>query len=257
MRTLIILFLFLAALRPMAQTAVNFNCNDCNSVGHELFTELDAGKVVVLCWVMPCGACIGPSLTANNVVASFDSAHPGRVVMYVVDDYANTSCSSLNSWLAGTAIKNVTTFSSSTIKMSDYGSDGMPKIVVVAGNDHRVFFNANNTVNGFTLRDSIASALEHIALSTDDPEGSLMALQAWPNPAVEEVFLRFSLDQPSSVRLELADMQGRIQASSLYSAAQAGEQQTSLQLGTLSPGAYILRIYDGRGIHRALRLNVR
>lgn len=34
-------------------TATNFTVDDCNGVTHDLFTELDEGKVVIIAWVMP------------------------------------------------------------------------------------------------------------------------------------------------------------------------------------------------------------
>lgn len=257
LRTIIIILSLYAGILGSAQTAVNFNCNDCAGNAHDLFAELDAGRVIVLCWVMPCGACIGPSLTANQVVASFDSAHPERVKMYVADDFANTSCSSLDSWLSGTPIKNVTTFSHSSIKMSDYGSDGMPKIVVVAGNDYRVFFNANNTVNGFALRDSIASALAHIALNVPDARTDASEFRVFPNPASERVVAEFTFAEPGEFLLELLDLAGRRLFSEKMKVNAPGYQAFTIPLSGMEPGTYLVMLTDGRGLHYSQRLSVK
>ena len=175
--------LSVATVLASAQTATNFNCNDCSNVPHELFAELDAGKVIVLVWVMPCGACTGPSLTTYNVVESYQSSNPDKVRMYLCDDFANTSCTSLNSWKNSTGLTNAVTFSDAAINMGDYGSAGMPKIVVLGGGGHTVFYNVNNTVNITDLQDGIDAAL----LATGIQEQSELAssLNVYPDPIVD------------------------------------------------------------------------
>src|SRR5258705_1758845 len=96
-KQLLTIILVVCSLFSFGQ-AVNFTCNDCSSTAHNLFTELDAGKVVVLDFIMPCSACIAPSLTAYNIVQSYASSNPGRVLDYLSDDVGTTSCTSLNSW---------------------------------------------------------------------------------------------------------------------------------------------------------------
>src|SRR5688572_1006830 len=99
MKKLLFLLLIAISWLPVsAQVATNFTCNDCSGNLHNLFSELDAGKVIVLDWVMPCGGCTAPSQTAHNIVQGFQSTNPNQVLFYMVDDYANTSCSSLNGW---------------------------------------------------------------------------------------------------------------------------------------------------------------
>src|ERR1043166_358895 len=102
-----------ASLLSMAQTATNFTANDCASTNHMLFTELDAGKVIVICWVMPCGNCITSASTDETTVQSFASSNPGRVKFYIVDDSGNSSCSTLTSWESTNGITADATFSNS------------------------------------------------------------------------------------------------------------------------------------------------
>ena len=45
--------LLLSGFIAFGQTAVNFTGNDCAGTSHTLFTELDAGKVIVVTFVMP------------------------------------------------------------------------------------------------------------------------------------------------------------------------------------------------------------
>ncbi|HRD39909.1 MAG TPA: hypothetical protein PLC65_14870, partial [Bacteroidia bacterium] len=68
-------------------------------------------------------------------------------LFYLVDDYANTSCPTLTSWALTNGMPNAIVFSNSAIDMYDYGSTGMPKIVVIGGANHQVFDNQNNSLN--------------------------------------------------------------------------------------------------------------
>ncbi|MBA3683174.1 MAG: hypothetical protein H0W73_18715, partial [Bacteroidetes bacterium] len=119
-----------------AQTAVNFNTNDCASLNHDLFTELDAGKIVVLTWVMPCSACVNGALAAQAASQSFSVSNPGMVVTYVADDYANSNCATINNWCASNGINPTAKFSSTVVSMSAYGTAGMPKVIVLGGANH-------------------------------------------------------------------------------------------------------------------------
>ena len=142
-----------------SQTATNFTVSDCSGGSHNLFSELNEGKIIVLCWVMPCGACAGPTKTAFNVVNSYQTSNPGRVLFYLVDDYANNSCNDITGWASGIGVTNQKTFINQAISMDDYGSAGMLKIVVLGGSDHKVLYNANNTVNSTTMQNAIDNAV--------------------------------------------------------------------------------------------------
>ena len=82
--TLILIF---ATVFCTAQTATDFTADDCNGTSHNLYSELDDGNVVVLCWVMPCGPWFLGAEYAQNAVQSFNISHPGKVKYYIVDDY--------------------------------------------------------------------------------------------------------------------------------------------------------------------------
>jgi len=146
--------------------ATDFSVDDCSGNFHNLFTELDEGKVIVIAWVMPCFGCIGPALEAYTVAKSFESTHPGQVLYYMPDDYANTSCSSLTSWAENNSMGEADAyFSHSDINMNDYGTPGMPKIVVVGCSSHKVFYNMNYTAAG--IEDAINEAIEECNTSQE------------------------------------------------------------------------------------------
>jgi hypothetical protein len=247
MRKLILLTLALiTGMAVSAQYAVNFNCNDCDGNNHDLFTELDSGKVIVLCWVMPCGSCVGPSLTASMVIKSIDSIHPGRVFMYLIDDYANTTCTSLKGWANSNNLKGSTTFSDAVINMLDYGSVGMPKIVVVGGSGHRIYYNADNTVNAIALRDSIISALNENSAGIPEKMATIGSFTLFPNPSLGQTTANFTLTRPSDVLVRILDASGRTVISQRHDAMQPGENHIQINTSSLGMGLYILELADGR-----------
>jgi hypothetical protein len=241
-----VIFVVMAFL-SFSQIATNFTCEDCKGTSHDLFSELDAGKVIVLCWVMPCGACVGPSLTTYNVVESYQASNPDKVYMYLCDDFANTNCTSLSSWATGNNIINVTCFSNAVINMSDYGEPGMPKIVVVAGTDHLVLYNTNNTVNAELLQAAIDSALATSGIN----ENSIVKSSATilPNPVNGKSVISFEMNETRNVKIDLLSSNGAWVRDLFTGILSQGKNNIELNLGSDDTGIYYIRIRDGKEIH--------
>jgi hypothetical protein len=253
-----LLFFIVALLMTnigIAQTAVNFNCNDCAGNNHDFFTELDAGKVIVLCWVMPCSSCVGPALTTYNVVESFAATNPDKVFMYLVDDYANTSCASLRGWANSNGIGSEIIFSDASIKMTDYGIVGMPKIVVVGDVDHAVFYNANNSVNATQLQAAIAEAIAATTTGFGDLTGPISSVSLYPNPANSSSSLYFSVSKPASVKVNIYNQSGLKISETVYNGLMPGENKVEISTAGLSKGIYFVKISDGIG-SKSIKLSV-
>jgi hypothetical protein len=229
----------------MAQTATDFTANDCNGTSHNLFTELNAGKVIVLCWVMPCGACTGPALTTYNVVQSYQGSNPNKVYMYTCDDYANTNCTALNSWATGAGVAQQTwslRFSNAVIDMANYGSAGMPKIVVI-GPNHTVFYNVNNTVNSANLQNAINAALS--TTGNIEHNNTASFLNILPNPAGSTAEIKFNLIKSSDIALELYNLEGKMVQQIFSGKLNAGENKIPVNLEKLTDGMYLVKFSDG------------
>ncbi len=245
LRTTFIAAAFTLAGAANAQTAVNFVGADCAGNNHDLFAELDAGKVIVVSWVMPCSSCLGPSLTAYNIVQSYASSNPGQVIMYVVDDYANTSCTSLSSWVNNNNMPNTTKFVDASFSMTGYGSPGMPKIVVLGGGTaHTVFFNQNNTAAGDAtgIQNAIDAAL---ATGVSDAPNPFASVNVFPNPAGEATSVFITLDKAANVKVDIIDQLGRDVMTVFAGPMAAGENKTTFSVATLPEGMYFLRIGAG------------
>jgi len=240
-KTLLIILSGMFGSYSFAQTATNFNVNDCSGANHDLFSELDAGKVIVITWPMPCGACIAPTSTAANTVVGY--ANP-NVVFYLCDDYGNTSCTSLNSWANTNSIPRNAVFSNAAIKMTDYGTNGMPKTIVLGGPAHSVFYNVNGTVVQSTLQTAINNALS-AANGISENYDSPFELNVYPNPADKFVTIDFSLNKLSDINIEITTILGETVLSDSYGSKQSGQHQLKIDLDSYPAGIYFVKLSDG------------
>lgn len=236
---LILAILMFGSIALNAQQATNFNCNDCSGTPYDLFSELDAGKVIVLCWVMPCGSCINPSQLAYNVVKDYQSTHPGMVQMYIIDDFANTSCNDLNNWCDINGLDSTVRFSNALINMNYYGSYGMPKTVVVAGAWRKVYFNQNNSVNTTMLKNEIDLALTETSVH----ETSLVNtndIKVSPNPVSGQAVINVKMEEQDQCTINLFNVSGQRVKILFEGILPTGEFSRGYDFSLLPSGIYYL-----------------
>lgn len=247
-KTILALLIIIFSVAIKGQTATNFNCADCKGTSIDLFSKLDSGKVIVLCWVMPCGTCIPAAKTTYNVVESFQTTYPGRVFYYLCDDYANTTCTTLNGWANSNSIPTMdfsTRFSNASIKMADYGSTAMPKVVVLGGSAHSVFYNVDNVVDPTAMVNAINNALAAPS-GVESTNMEKAELNVYPNPANNLMNLSFVLNKSSNVSVEVVNSLGQ----SVYSKVEAfnsGKNTLAINTNDFANGVYFLKISDEMG----------
>jgi len=201
------ILLLLINVSAFSQTATNFSCNDCSGKYYDLFTHLDSGKVVVICWVMPCATCVLPTKTTYNVVQSYKTSHPGKVKMIICDDFANSSCNTIESWVNANVFTNTLRFSDAKINMSHYGNFGMPKVVVLAGTGKKVYFNQNDIINATKLQDAINLAGSETSSVSELNAGSKISI--YPNP-VSGSELTISLPETEILKISIYNISGQL-----------------------------------------------
>jgi hypothetical protein len=229
-----------------AQSATNFNVPNCAGVNYDLFSALDAGKVVVIGWAMPCGSCVLPLKTTYNVVQSYATNFPGRVEMLLCDDYANTPCNSLELWANSNGLTNTNRFSNGAIKMQDYGSVGMPKVVVIGGPDHKVYYNADNSVDHVALQKAINNAIS-IVLGSSENSASSVSLKVAPNPVSNAALVSFTLSKASEIRMDVINEKGQAIRNVVAGFKEQGAQQIELSTTGLKNGIYVIRLQHSEG----------
>ena len=227
-------------------TASDFTTNDCNGISHNLFDELDNGNVVVIAWVMPCGGCVSPSLEAYYAVESFASSHPGRVHFYIADDAIAPiyqTCSSLPTWGDNNNMPNSTFFQSADVNMKGYGTPGMPKVVVLGGSQHTIFYNQNNQNPNFSgVQNAITNALS-APLVIDQSLSNNFEISTYPNPVNNLLTITYSKIQSTSIKFSIVDLSGKVVLSrqeQLYYSANKSIKH--INISTLTNGNYFLKI---------------
>src|ERR1035437_2092678 len=222
------------------QTATDFTAVDCNSNTHNLFTELNAGKVIVLDWVMPCINCVAPSLSTSNVVQSYQSTYPGRVFLYLLKDIGTTTCSTLNNWAANNGIQPMATFNSPVAAMTDYGYGAMPKVVVLGGSSHSVFYVGDAGIDVTSLQNAINAALA--ATGINEPTMGVSSMNVFPNPATNATSISFSLEKTSDVKAELFNIEGQMIKNIFDGKLSSGENKIFLDLSKMSVEIYFAKL---------------
>ena len=227
--------LMLCSTISNAQTAADFTALDCNGVSHNLYTDLSAGKVIVVTWVMPCISCIGGAASAYNAVQSFATLNPGKVFNYLVDD-AGSSCSSLASWAMGNGIdtSNISYFGNSplTINEANYGGSGMPHVIVI-GPDKNILFNQKGGLanNQAAITAAIAAALAPVGLD----EKTLTTVALYPNPATNLLQIKSATDIDY---ITVKNMEGNTM-SSMHGAA-----IKQVSVANLTAGNYTIQLFS-------------
>ena len=248
-----LLVLFVANISFAQTTATDFTTNDCNGASHHLFDELDNGDVIVIAWVMPCGPCETYSLPAYSAVQTFATSHPGRVHFYIADDYGTTACGTLNNFASNMPVSTI--FSSSDVNMSDYGAYGMPKVVVLGGSDHYIYFNKNeNKINFSGVQTAIDSALNNFVASNSEIV-STFQLNAFPNPTQDKLTVNYHLNKNEEVTFEIIDLLGK-KVKTMVVFNTPGAYTTDLNVSELPSSNYILKIHTAERTEN-LRFTIR
>ena len=249
-RTLLLSLSILFALATFSQTtATDFTVEDCSGNTVNLFSQLDEGKVVVIAWVMPWAACIGPALESYQVVQTYVTSNPGQVLYYMADDYANTACSSIKAWANNNSMGDADAyFSDAEVSMSDYGTPGMPKVIVVGCSEHKVYYNKNYTASG--IGEAIDEALlECNAINTSVAEigNNSFNINLFPNPAQNIVNVSYEMKESSLVTIDVINMMGETAQMVSNSVQNAGTNELQFDTEPLKDGLYLLRIQSNKG----------
>jgi hypothetical protein len=248
MKKAILLFLIgVTAQFGIAQTASNFNCADCSSNNHDLFTELNSNKVIVIAWVMPCVNCISGALSAFTAVQSYSASNPGQVRFYLSDDVGNTTCPTLQSWASTNGMTPDAIFSNALVSMTPYGVAGMPKVIVVGGNSHTVYYNTNGSgnINTAGVQGGINNALSAIAAGIKENNGVFSSLGVYPNPTNSSASVSLKLSKESKVKIEVENLFGQKMLEVYNGDLSQGDNSIKINTSELANGNYFISCSDG------------
>jgi hypothetical protein len=249
-RTLLLLALImsLGVYASGQTTATNFIATDCNGTTHNLYQELDNGKIIVLVWVEPCSGCISDAKEAMKAATNFATSYPNRVFVYLSDDDGGTPCGQLSSWASANGMSpldfNITLFGNAgdSINEANYGGMGMPHVVVMGGTNHKIYCNILNSANdSAAIRNSIAQALG-IPTSVPSVQNEIEYLSAACNPSASNIHVTYSLTGAGTVYFDIIGANGNI-IQHLQESGVNGKNDLNITPDrSLSPGIYYLKM---------------
>jgi hypothetical protein len=198
----------------IAQTVSQIAGLDCNGKSHDLYQELDAGKVVILHFFMPnCGSCVPPAKVIQKMANGLLSKYPGQITGYAMPFNNSTTCTYASSWVSNNGLTFYAPYDSGAAQLAKYGSFGMPTVVVLGGkaSNRRVMFFTASFATGDTLRmrDSIVALLK-----TADNKPLTTSVQGrltiYPNPTSDELTIELGEKSNPTQFIEVRNLMGTI-----------------------------------------------
>jgi hypothetical protein len=237
-------------------TAMDFNILDCNGTQHHLYSDLDAGKAVIIEFFMnSCSPCVTAGQALESMKADLLSEYPGMVKAYTFAFNNSYSCTIVNNWVTNNGFTSVPS-DSGAAQVAYYGGMGMPTIVILGGGtNHSVL---GSPYIGFSTSDTTTMAADIRAfLGGTSINDNLAAngLNVYPNPANTEMNISFTLEETSDVTIELVDVAGRVVATVLREKAMSGAITRTINTTAIAQGNYVIRI-NANGKISQQKLNV-
>jgi hypothetical protein len=234
-------FTLLTFLANSQTTAMNFSGVDCSGNNVDLFSDLDAGKAVMLIYYMPnCGSCPPVATKMQTMANNINSTHPGLVKAYAFPYQNSTTCAYSASWVTNNNLPLFQAMDSGATQVAYYGGFGMPTVVLLGGNNHDVLFVTQdfNTSDTTTMRDLILTNF-----TAGLPEQNLVQnFSAYPNPATDLVNISFEALQGADFTMQLTDLSGKIVQSFEREKLNKGLIEKHIDLSGLPVGTYLLNL---------------
>ena len=217
-------------------TAENWTKTDCEGTEHTLFTELDAGNVVIMELVMldGCVPCINAAHLMQPIIDQYNTNFENRIKWYTMGYNDTYTCEALITWKSDNEINCASQFEEGADQIEYYGGMGMPTIVIVGRNTHKVYFNEFGFVPADTV--AFAEAIEY-ALGIAEPvsviEEKFKNISITPNPASDFIHITDLPNSPFTLTI--------INASGAIIQTMEGSDR-DLDVRSLPNGLYFLKV---------------
>ena len=225
-------------------TAMNFDIVDCNGNPHNLFSDLDAGKAVIIEFFMTsCGSCITAAALLEDMKANLSAEFPGMIKAYAIG-YNNTyDCTTVNNWVTTNGVTSNPSDSGAT-QVAYYGGMGMPTIVILGGGtSHSVLgtpFIGIVPGDTATMANDIRDFLNGVGISESNK--LINDLNTFPNPVSDVLTLSFNLKENSDIKIDIVDLTGRIVIGGTKISYPSGKINSVVNMSELSTGNYAVKI---------------
>jgi thiol-disulfide isomerase/thioredoxin len=235
-------------------TAMNFNRPDCNGTMRNLYSDLDAGNVVIIeFFMLSCGSCITAGSKLEQMKTKLNTEFPGKIKSYAIGYSNSYSCINIKNWVNNNGFTSIP-MDSGAAQVAYYGGMGMPTVVVIGGTDHKVL---GAPYIGFSTSDTTTAAgdIRNFFATTgiSEKNGVEGKLEFFPNPASTELNINLILNKPSEVRMDITDLAGRIVKPVENRFLTSVE--TKVDISGLPAGVYFLRI-NSNGNSTTRKINI-
>lgn len=212
-----ILALILTCSHINAQTtAVNFNMSDCNGNMHNLFSELDAGKVVIMeFFMLSCSPCIDAGNALDPMFTRLKATCSNNINYYQFGFTNSYNCSQITNWVTSHNFTSVP-IDSGAYQVGYYNGMGMPSIAVVAGKSHKVLYLCNANTASFdvvkdtaVIADSIRTFFNCKPTGIKKPTQNISSISLVPNPASTNLSLSFDSKSEGVLQLSIVNLTGQ------------------------------------------------
>jgi len=231
------------------ETAMDFTQEECNGNSHHLFAELDAGKVVILDFVMlNCAPCIVGTNALEGIVGPYENSHPGRVHIYSYGFLNSYTCEQMTAWKENNGYDHPV-FNNGEEQVDYYGGMGMPTMVVVGTNEHKVFFKSIGYLP--SMDKEIKAAIDSALLYNPTGMKEIEANRYRVFPTVFRNAVQVEADPGlAGSQVSFYDAFGR----EILNTTVPSGGKTILSFPDLPKGFYFLRIVGTEGYSEGIRL---
>jgi thiol-disulfide isomerase/thioredoxin len=234
--TLFIALLISAISANCQSTGMDFECEECTGPSHHLYTELDQGNVVIIDYVMlNCAPCVLATTALNKIMTEYESKGRVKFYSFAFADYVN--CDQMMAWKRNSYFTQPVFIKGGT-QVTYYGGMGMPTIVVLGTNEHKVFFKGV----GYTpemdaqIRTAIDSALLYSPVGLEEVAGS-DRFNAYPTVFTDNLNITTN-KVPQQSEAVIFDASGR----KVKSVSLPETGKTNVNTTDLSKGFYFVRL---------------
>lgn len=234
-------FAMLAFLGFSQTTAMNFSGQDCNGNNVDLFSDLDAGKAVMLIFYMPnCGSCPPVASKMQTMANNINTAHPGLVKAYAFPYQNSTTCAYSSNWVMNNSLSLFAPMDSGAVQVAYYGGFGMPTVVLLGGDNRDVLFVTQdfNTADTTTMRDLILSTFT----AGVEAQTTLQNVSTYPNPAVDIVTVNFEALQGAELSMQITDLSGKSVMTFEKEKFNKGQFEKQIDISSIPAGSYIVSL---------------
>lgn len=231
-------------------TAMDFTQADCDGADHHLFSELDAGNVIILEYVMlNCAPCVGATNALVALTAPYELTHPGRVHIYSYAFLNSYTCEQIIQWKRDFNYSHQV-FSQGEEQVNYYGGMGMPTIVITGTDNHKVFYNGigYSPDHDAAILAAIDSALLYNPTGVEEKRHSA-EFRIYPTIFSDRIYVE-TTEEYTGAEVILFDTFGR----QVLSSPVAEGGRTGIPAGGLAGGIYIARLRSSTGISEGIRL---